>query len=66
MWHGDEGYLAATNEIINLHVDWDTRRGSQMAPKILQRLKTLGEAHFKLPRPTQAGRRVGLDQRPER
>ncbi len=66
MWHGDEGYLAATNEIINLHVDWNTRRAAPMAPKILQRLKTLGEAHFKLPRPTQAGRRVGLDQRPER
>ena len=66
MWHAEEGYLAATNEIINLHVDWSTRRGAPMAREILQRLEELGEAHFKLPRPTQAGRRIGLDERPER
>lgn len=66
MWHGEEGYLAATNEIINLHVDWKTRRATPMAPRILQRLEALGDAHFKLPRPAQAGRRIGLDQKPER
>jgi acyl-CoA thioester hydrolase len=65
MWHGEEGYLAATNEIIQLHVDWKTRKGAPMAPEILQRLQALGEVHFKLPRPTQAGRRIGLDQKPE-
>ena len=37
-----------------------------MAPEILRRLKELGEAHFKLSRPNQAGRRIGLDQKPER
>jgi len=26
----------------------------------------VGEAHFKLPRPTRAGRGIGLDQKPER
>lgn len=66
MWHADEDYLAATNEIINLHVDWATRRAAPMAPEILQRLETLGEVHFRLPRPPQAGRRIGLDQKPER
>ena len=66
MWHGDGGYLAATNEIINLHVDRKTRRAAPMAPEILQRLETLAEAHFKLPRPTQAGRGIGLDQKTER
>jgi acyl-CoA thioester hydrolase len=66
MWHEEGGYLAATNEIINLHVDWKTRSAAPMAPQILRRLETLGEAHFKLPRPTQAGRRIGLDRKPER
>ena len=28
--------------------------------------KGFGEAHFKLPRPTRAGRGIGLDQKPER
>jgi acyl-CoA thioester hydrolase len=66
MWHAEEGYLAATNEIINLHVDWKTRRAAPMAPEILRRLEELGEAHFKLPRPDQAGRGIGLDRKPER
>jgi len=66
MWHEEEGYLAATNEIINLHVGWKTRRATPMTPEVLRRLETLGEAHFKLPRPAQAGRSIGLDQKPER
>jgi acyl-CoA thioester hydrolase len=65
MWHADENYLAATNEIINLHVDWETRRAAPMAPKILRRLGELGKVHFELPRPEQAGRSIGLDQKPK-
>ncbi len=65
MWHAEDGYLAATNEIINLHVNWETRRAAPMAQEILDRLEILGEAHFKLPRPPQAGRRIGLDKKPE-
>ncbi len=37
-----------------------------MAPEILRRLEELGEAHFKLPRPSRAGRSIALDNRPER
>jgi acyl-CoA thioester hydrolase len=32
MWHEEGGYLTATNEIINLHVDWTTRKATPMAP----------------------------------
>ena len=31
MFHADEGYLAATNELMSLHVSQATRRGAPMA-----------------------------------
>ena len=38
MFHGEAGYLAATNELMSLHVSQATRRGAPMAPEILERL----------------------------
>ena len=39
MYHAAEGYLAATNELMSLHVSEETRRGAPMAPDILERLR---------------------------
>jgi acyl-CoA thioester hydrolase len=64
MYHAREGYLASTNELMSLHVDLDTRRGAPMDPAIRQRLAAIQAAHDALPRPPQAGRRIGLDPRP--
>jgi acyl-CoA thioester hydrolase len=64
MYHGTEGYLAATNELLSLHVDRRTRRGAPMAPEVLARLARIQAAHDALPRPPQAGRRIGLDAGP--
>jgi acyl-CoA thioester hydrolase len=60
MWHAAEGYLAATNELLSLHVSLDTRRGAPMAPEILARLERIRAVHARLPRPPQVGRVMGL------
>lgn len=64
MFHGDVGYLAATNELMSLHVSQRTRRGANMAPEILERLGRIQRAHDPLPRPPQVGRVMGLGARP--
>ena len=60
MYHADLGYLAATNELMSLHVSEETRRGAPMEPAILERLRLIQAAHDRLPRPPQVGRRLGL------
>jgi acyl-CoA thioester hydrolase len=60
MYHATEGYLAATNELMSLHVLLATRRGGSMAAEVLDRLARIQGAHDALPRPPQAGRRIGL------
>jgi acyl-CoA thioester hydrolase len=48
MYHAQENYLAATNELLSLHVSRQTRRAAPMAPAIQERL-------------AEVGRRIGLD-----
>jgi acyl-CoA thioester hydrolase len=64
MYHATEGYLAATNELLSLHVSRDTRRSAPMAPEILARLAEIQRAHDALPRAPQVGRVIGLASRP--
>jgi acyl-CoA thioester hydrolase len=64
MRHAEEGWLAATNELMSLHVSQETRRGAAMAPQVLARLSDIQRAHDGLPRPPQAGRSIGLAARP--
>jgi acyl-CoA thioester hydrolase len=64
MFHAGSGYLAATNELMSLHVSQKTRRGAPMAAEILERLARLQRAHDTLPRPPQVGRVIGLGARP--
>lgn len=60
MYHASEGYLAATNELVSLHVSQQTRRAAPMAPEIQARLRELHEIHSQGPAPSQVGRRMGL------
>jgi acyl-CoA thioester hydrolase len=64
MYHRESGYLAATNELMSLHVSQKTRRGAPMAPGILEGLAEIQRAHDRLPRPPQVGRVMGLGARP--
>jgi acyl-CoA thioester hydrolase len=64
MWHAEDGYLAATNELMSLHVAGSSRRAAPMAPEVLARLALVQAAHDRGSRPAQAGRRIGLEARP--
>lgn len=64
MYHAAEGYLAATNELMSLHVSRSTRRAAAMTPAVLSRLGAIQQAHDALPRPAQVGRTIGLANRP--
>jgi acyl-CoA thioester hydrolase len=60
MYHADEDYLAATNELMSLHVSETTRRAAPMAPAIQHRLARIHAVHGALPHPAQVGRKIGL------
>jgi len=60
MYHAKDGYLAATNELMSLHVSQATRRSAPMAEAILERLARIQTAHDALARPSQVGRTIGL------
>ena len=64
MFHATDRYLAATNELMSLHVALETRRGAPMAPEVLTRLAAVQAAHARLARPPQAGRAIGLHAGP--
>ncbi len=64
MYHAEEGFLAATNELMSLHVNLATRRGAPMSEDVLARLADVLSLHETLPVPPQVGRRIGLDAKP--
>lgn len=64
MYHAREGYLAATNELLSLHVSQATRRAAAMAPDILERLARIQAAHDAQLRPPQVGRVIGIGNKP--
>ena len=64
MYHARDEYLAATNELMSLHVSAATRRSTPMGDDVLARLALVQKAHDALPRPPQVGRVMGLGARP--
>jgi len=64
MYTAPEDTLAATNELVSLHVSQATRRSSPMAPELLERLGEIRSAHRRLPIPPQVGRVMGLKAAP--
>lgn len=60
MYDADEGTLAATNQMMYLHVDLETRRAAPFPDDARARLDAWLAAHANLPRPPQAGRSIGL------
>lgn len=56
LYHAGEGFLAATCEWMNLHVDLRTRRVSEWPPDILQRIAAFANAQKTRAQPAEAGR----------
>lgn len=63
MFHAEEGYLAATNEVIYVHIDLDIRRSSPLPPDRAAALDALWTEHKDLPWPEQAGRGIGFSRK---
>ena len=55
MYHAEQGYLAATSELLCLYVDMNIRRVTQMPPSIMDRLADIRQSHAALPLPDQVG-----------
>ena len=56
MYNLDQGELAATNEVMSLHINEDTRRVSEMHDVVHERLAAIWAAHRSLPWPSQVRR----------
>ncbi|MBV8189347.1 MAG: thioesterase family protein [Alphaproteobacteria bacterium] len=60
MYHATEGYLAATNELMLMNIDYPSRRSAPWPGFAMERIEKLAAAHAGLPRPQQAGRLIGI------
>lgn len=63
MYHAEKGYLAATNELLSLHIDLSTRRVGGMGAQITQKLQKIMDSHQSMPLPAGAGRVLGMRKR---
>lgn len=60
MRHAEQGYLAATNELIGMHIDMNDRRSKEMPQFLQDRLQAALKAHQPIPKPHQVGRVIGI------
>lgn len=60
MHHRTDGWVAASNELLSMHISQETRRSAPMADEVLDRLAAIKEAHAALGQPPQVGRVIGL------
>jgi len=60
MYHVEESFLAATNEVLSMHMNMETRRIAPMAPDIQARVSNVCEIHKSLDCPELVGRTIGI------
>ena len=60
MHHATKGYLAATNELVSIHVDMATRRSAPFPADVQTQLAEMTAAHAALPLSPRAGRKLGI------
>ncbi|HEV7369553.1 thioesterase family protein [Arenibaculum sp.] len=60
MRHGTRGWIAATNELMLVHVDMRTRLSAPMTDDHARALAELAALHAGVARPPQVGRSIGL------
>lgn len=58
MFHGTEGYLAASYESVSVHMNFALRRTSPMPETLIAHLAEVKSAHAVLPRPWQVGHAI--------
>jgi acyl-CoA thioester hydrolase len=60
MYHATNAYLAATNELLSIHVNMATRRSEPFPPGIRAQLAETKAAHAALPASPQVGRKLAI------
>lgn len=58
-----DGWLAATTEVLTLHIDMSGPRVAPFPADVLERIEAMAAAHAGLPRPERAGRAIGIRRR---
>ncbi|MEZ5659498.1 MAG: thioesterase family protein [Burkholderiaceae bacterium] len=66
MRHATEGWLAASNELVSMNVNTETRRSAPFPEHLAARFAAIRDAHRALGVPAQVGRAVGLGRAGER
>lgn len=61
MFQVGEGFLAATNEVLSLHVSMDQRRVAAMSERLLASLAAVAEVQREVELPPESGRVVSLE-----
>ena len=64
MFHVETGALAATNELLGLHVDLSGPRAAALPGEARERIEAMLAEHRQLPPPPQLGRSISLKRRP--
>jgi len=64
MYHGRDGYLASTNELLMMHIDFASRRAAPWRAATRSRLAALEAVHGGLPPPAQTGRVIRIGRGP--
>ena len=62
MYHREQGYLAATNELLHINVDVGQSKAARFTAEMVETLSELMQEHRALPAPPQAGR-MGIRRR---
>ncbi len=62
--HADEGFQAATNELMIMHLDLRRRRPSAFPESVAARLRALTAEHRELPQPPEKGSVIGIRRAP--
>ena len=63
MWNSDENFVAATCEVMGLHVSEKTRRVSEMHEDVYSRLQSMLLEHSEFPTPPQVGHQMSVPSR---
>ena len=64
MYHAEEGFLSATNELLSVHVGFENRRSAPFPEALMDRFGRIHAAHAGLPPPPEAGRPMGIRHTP--
>ncbi len=58
--HHADGWLAATSEVLTLHIDMSGPKVCPFPPDVLANIEAMRSEHANLPVPERAGRSIGI------